>query len=102
MVQININQYLIKGGKDFNSTPQVIGEMPKELKEEACRALQDAFDQLRKFKPRVFISQEELNTTKRYEKENINFGSRCGYDNGDERDGICGRMGAGFHRLVVG
>ena len=46
MVQININQYLIKGGKDFNSTPQVIGEMPKELKEEACRALQDAFDQL--------------------------------------------------------
>ncbi len=46
MVQININQYLIKGGKDFNSTPQVIGEMPKELKEEACHALQDAFDQL--------------------------------------------------------
>ena len=36
------------------------------------------------------------------EKENINNDSCGGHDDGDERDGVCGRMGAGLHRLVVG
>ena len=58
--------FFIKLQEEHNETIQSLYiEHENELKE----IQEDAFEQLRRFKPRVFISQEELETTKRYEKE---------------------------------